>query len=95
MDEEIPTAAMPLGDTELITVQVEKDLGIQIDQNLKFRQRAAMVVAKACQILAAIHQSFALIDAQTLPTLSKSLVRPIWNMGIWCRVPSTGQTKNK
>ena len=53
---------------------MEKDLGVYIDSELKFRQQAASVVAKATQILAVIRRSFALIDEHTLPLLYKSLV---------------------
>jgi len=59
---------------QLSSTQVEKDLGVYIDSELKFRQQAASVVAKATQILAVIRRSFALIDEHTLPLLYKSLV---------------------
>ena len=80
-----PNYNYAIGDTELIAVQIEKDLGIQIDQDLKVRQHAATVVAKAFQILAVIRRSFALIDVRTLPTLFKSLVRPHLEYGnlVW------------
>ena len=72
-------------DTELRTVQVERDLGVHIDCDLKFRQHAATVVAKATQVLAVIRRSFARIDQQTLPVLYKSLVRPHLEFGnlVW------------
>ena len=65
--------------------QVEKDLGIHIDAELKFRKQASAVVAKATQILAVIRRSFALIDEFTLPLLFKSLVRPHLEYGnlVW------------
>ena len=80
-----PNCSYAIGGTELETVQVEKDLGIQIDQDLKFRKHAATVVAKAFQILAVIRRSFALMDVRTLPTLFKSLVRPHLEYGnlVW------------
>ena len=70
---------------DLSDVQVKKDLGVQIDCDLKFRQHAASVVSKSTQILAVIRRSFALIDERTLPLLFKSLVRPHLEYGnlVW------------
>ena len=72
-------------DTELRTVQVERDLGVHIDCDLKFRRHAAALVAKATQVLAVICRSFVRIDQQTLPALYKSLVRPNLEFGnlVW------------
>ena len=71
---------VPLGSTSL-----EKDLGISIDSELKFREQASSAVAKATKILAVIRRSFALMDKVTLPMLYKSLVRPHLEYGnlIW------------
>ena len=49
-----PNLQYMMRDTELRTVQVERDLGVHIDCDLKFRQHAATVVAKATQVLAVI-----------------------------------------
>ena len=54
----------------------EKDLGVHIDEDLKFRRQAAYAVSKANQILGAIRRAFVHMDAKTLPLLYKSLVRP-------------------
>ena len=72
-------------DAVLASVQVEKDLGVYIDTELKFRQHAAAVVAKANRVLAVIRRSFALMTQHTLPLLFKSLVRPHLEYGnlIW------------
>ena len=74
-----------MSDTELCDVQAERDLGILIDCDLKFRQQASAAVSKATRVLAVIRRSFALIDEQTLPVLYKSLVRPHLEYGnlIW------------
>ena len=68
--------------TELSVVQVEKDLGVHIDCELKFRQQASTAVGKATQILAVIRRSFASINERTLPLLYKTLVwcARTWNM---------------
>ena len=67
------------------SVEVEKDLGVHTDSELKFRQHAATVVAKAIQILSVIRRSFAVLDDFTLPLLFKSLVRPHLEYGnlVW------------
>ena len=63
----------------------EKDLGVVIDSELKFKQQAALAVSKANQILAVIRRSFCKIDVITLPILFKALVRPHLEYGnvIW------------
>ena len=70
----------PLGSTSL-----EKDLGVHIDPELKFREHASSAVGKATQVLAVIRRSFALLDEDTLPMLFKTLVRPHLEYGnlIW------------
>lgn len=55
----------------------ERDLGIVVDSNLKFKQQARTAVAKANRILAVIRRSFVNINLHTLPGLYKTLVRPI------------------
>ena len=60
----------------LDSTPLEKDLGLLVDADLKFREQASSAVAKATQILAVIRRSFALIDEVTLPLLFTTLVRP-------------------
>ena len=71
---------LPLDNTQL-----ERDLGVQVDTELKFREQAASAVAKATQILAMIKRSFMLLDGVTLPLLFKTLVRPHLEYGnlVW------------
>ena len=57
-------------------VEVEKDLGVQVDHLLKFREQAATAVGKANRTLGLIKHSFAHIDSKTLPLLYKTMVRP-------------------
>ena len=63
----------------------EKDLGIYVDCDLKFRKQGACAVAKATQVLSLIRRSFELLDLVTLPLLYKALVRPHLEYGcaIW------------
>ena len=70
-----PNSQYMMRATELSAVQIEKDLGVHIDRELKFRHHASAVVAKATQILGIIRRSFVLIDCRTLPLLFKALVR--------------------
>ena len=69
----------------LPTVELEKDLGVFIDNHLKFHDHTAAVVAKANRILAIISKSFANLDLSMFPILYKVLVRPILEYGnaVW------------
>ena len=69
----------------LPTVELEKDLGVFVDDHLKFHDHTAAVVAKANRILAIISKSFANLDLLMFPILYKVLVRPILEYGnvVW------------
>ena len=69
----------------LPTVELEKDLGVFVDDHLKFHDHTAAVVAKANRILAIISKSFANLDLLMFPILFKVLVRPILEYGnaVW------------
>ena len=71
--------------TSLQAVTEEKDLGVFVDAELKFRKQAAAAVSKASQIMAVIRRSFSLLDKFTLPLLFKTLVRPQLEYGniVW------------
>ena len=62
-----------------------KDLGIHIDNNLKFHFHTASVISKANRTLSIIHKSFHFTDNHMFVNLYKSLVRPIIEYGniIW------------
>ena len=77
--------AYSMQDTVLEQVSTERDLGVVVDSELKFREQAASAVSKSAQILAVIQQSFQLIDKTTLPLLFKTLVRPHLEYGnlVW------------
>ena len=66
-------------------VREEKDLGVVVDEELKFRKQAADAVTKANRVLGTIRRSFANLDIQTIPLLYKTLVRPLLEYGnaIW------------
>jgi ribonuclease P/MRP protein subunit RPP40 len=69
----------------LTKTSAEKDLGVMVDEDLKFHVHTAKVVSKAFQILAVVNKSFVNLDAFTLPLLYKTLVRPHLEYGnvIW------------
>lgn len=71
--------------TSLEETAVEKDLGVYIDKDLKFRRQAAAAVSKASQVMAVMRRSFQLFDKLTLPMLFKALIRPHLEYGniVW------------
>ena len=54
----------------------EKDIGVIIDQKLKFNDHVATKVNKANSILGIIRRSYKYLDEQTFKHLYKALVRP-------------------
>ena len=63
----------------------EKDLGILIDDKLKFHTHTWSVIKKANSILGLIKRSFSVLDENTLPRLYTSMVQPHFEYGnvIW------------
>ena len=57
-------------------VSFQKDLGVIIDQDLKFHQQTAASVKKANQILGLIKKTISIKNEETLPLLYMSSVRP-------------------
>ena len=72
----VPQPPHRLNGVPLQEVDREKDLGIIVDQELKFHQQTAAAAAKASQMLAVAKRSFAHIDTFTPPLIYKTLVRP-------------------
>jgi len=74
-----------LNGNDLEQVHQEKDLGVVIDDRLKFHTHTTGAVNKANQILAVIKKSFMHLDSVTVPLLYKSIVRPHLEYGnlIW------------
>ena len=56
-------------------VKEEKDLGVLIDQELKFHRQTAAAVKKASMSLGIVKKTFAFIDEKNFPLLFKPLVR--------------------
>ena len=63
----------------------EKDLGILIDDKLKFHMHTSSVIKKDNSILGLIKRSFSMLDGNTFPRLYMSMVRPHLEYGnvIW------------
>ena len=78
-------SAYTMRGVQLQKVSEERDLGVIMEEDLKFRKQAAAAVSKASQILAVIRRSFAILDSTTLPLLFKTLVRPHLEYGniVW------------
>ena len=72
-------------DTTIEECTEEKDLGVIIDNQLKFDRHVQETVKKANRVLGAIKRNFTYIDKETLLMLFKGLVRPILEYGntIW------------
>ena len=72
-------------DKILEETDVEKDLGVLIDKNLKFHEHTAAATKKANQILGIIKRSYTSRDLKTISTLYKAMVRPHLEYGsvIW------------
>lgn len=64
---------------------LEKDLGVFIDNKLKFKAHVAQAIAKANKIIGIIRRSFDFLDEKLFLQLYKSLVRPILEYGhsVW------------
>ena len=51
-------------------------MGVQMDQDLKFRKQAASAIARARKVMGAIRKSFQKLDHDTLPIVFRTMVRP-------------------
>ena len=65
-----------MGDLTLETATGEKDLGVIIDEKLKFDKNTEAQANKANKVLGLIRRSFETLDKETLVWLFKALVRP-------------------
>ena len=74
-----------LNNHQLQASRSEKDLGVHVDDDLKFHMHTAAATKKANQILGAIKKSYQTRDATTMTMLYKAMVRPHLEYGnaIW------------
>ena len=70
---------------DLVESDEERDLGIIVDNKLKFHIQSAHIVNEGFSILGIIKKRFESLDEHTVPILYKTLVRPILEYGniIW------------
>ena len=70
---------------ELQITPCEKDLGVYIDNKLKFHDHVAHAVDKGNRMLGLVKNTFSCLDKETIPKLYKALVRPHLEYGnvIW------------
>ena len=70
---------------ELEESDVEKDLGVHIDNDLSFNHHIAQASSKANRILGVIRRSFKFLTSETFLLLYKGLVRPLLEYGhsVW------------
>lgn len=80
-----PRRPFYMGQEEVRTSTSEKDLGVIVDENLKFHEHTAEVIKKARRILAIIKRTFSYLDRRIFKKLYQALVRPILEYGniIW------------
>ena len=62
---------------QLPSIEVEKDLGVQIDERLSFSNHISEKVNKANKIMGLIRRTFVALDKASFKPLYMSLVRPI------------------
>ena len=65
---------------ELEKTSIEKDLGVNVDNQLKFSNHE-MQVNKGNKILDLIRRSFTYLDRKSILTMYKTLVRPLLEYG--------------
>ena len=73
-------------DTKIGVTTNERDLGVQIDPDLKFNQHVDTVTSKANRMLGMIRRAYK--DGETIKRLYTSLIRPILEYGNAAWVPS-------
>jgi hypothetical protein len=70
---------------ELKESEVERDLGVMVDNGLSFKNHVAQATAKANKIVGIIRRTFDYLTPETFVQLYKSLVRPVLEYGhsVW------------
>ena len=75
-------------DTKIGLTTNERDLGVQIDPDLKFNQHVDTVISKANRMLGMIRRAYTYKDGDTINMLYTSLIIPILEYGNAVWVPS-------
>ena len=74
------------GSTKVLkSVEIEKDLGVYVQENLKFDKHISLTINRANKLVGLIKRTFSYLDQETLLTLYKTIIRPIIDYGniIW------------
>lgn len=66
---------------DLETTEIEKDIGVHVDKELKFDRHVEIQCGKANKILGMIRRSFTYIDKDSMKKLYTALIRPILEYG--------------
>ena len=81
-----PRMIYEMNTVKLADTSSERDLGVFIDQDLKFHVHVTKAANKASRLLGLIRATFTCLDKTTVPRLFKTMVRPhleygnvIWN----------------
>ncbi|KAA0194536.1 hypothetical protein HAZT_HAZT004540 [Hyalella azteca] len=74
-------ASYRMNSTVLANSEVERDLGVLVDNNLCFRNNVAQMSAKANRVVGIIHRSFDCLKEPVFVQLHKALVRPLLEYG--------------
>ena len=82
-----PKLAYHIGDAQLEAVSEEKDLGVIVDNELKFHCHTRAQVAKANQALGLIKQTFTTRKSGVITKLYKAMVRPHLEFGMTLASP--------
>ena len=69
----------------LKSVDCEKDLGVYLQDNLKFDKHISLTVNRANRLIGLIKRAFSYLEEETLLVLYKTLIRPVLDYGniIW------------
>ena len=69
----------------LKSVDCEKDLGVYLQDNLKFDKHISLTVNRANRLIGLIKHAFSYLEEETLLVLYKTLIRPILDYGniVW------------
>ena len=80
-----PSHQFTLGNVMLKTTSAERDLGVHVDDELKFHLHVAKVLKKCKSLLAIIKRTFTCVNKRIMSKLYKALIRPMIEYGnsVW------------
>ena len=69
----------------LENIKLEKDLGVHVDDELKFKEHILIQVEKANKLLGLLRRGFTMLDSYSMSTLYKAIIRPHLEYGnvVW------------